>query len=262
VVTRARSPHATGRVSFRGLDLGSVIRAASPHDPGTDGEANSGAVPIEGQLSGELIADDVSLLEPSKSRARLIMGPTQVSRGGQTLTLKPPATPIVLDADALTIPPLEVTLETKDGFRGGFVLTGEPRGSAPTRARARGGARPIDMAVLPSIVPDVERASGRVQEACALPDILDRRLSLASFNAAADDIEIRGLPSTITDLHIDARASSDEVTASALGKSRAARSRSKALCPCMGSRWAPRLAHHGPVGAPDAGRRRQRHIRR
>jgi len=219
VITRARSPHATGRVSFRGLDLGSAIRASSPREPGNDGEANAGVVPIEGQFSGELIADDVSILEPSKSRVRLIMGPTQVSRGGQTLTLKPPATPIVVDADALTIPPLEVTLETKDGFRGGFVLTGgATRISAEPELALEAQLAPIDMAVLPSIVPDVVRASGRVQGSLRVTGHPRSPVIAGELHAAADDIEIRGLPSTITDLHIDARASSDEVTASALGK--------------------------------------------
>jgi translocation and assembly module TamB len=219
VITRARSPHATGTVAFRGLDLGSALRAASARDSSTEGESNGAATPIEGLLSGELIADDVPLLEPSKSRARLVIGPTAVSRGGQTLTLKPPVAPIVVDSDALTIPPLEVTLETKDGFRGGFVVTGGATHiSSDAELAFRAELAPIDMAVLPNIVPDVERASGRVQGSLRITGHPQSPVVAGELSAVADDIEIHGLPSALTDVRVDARASSDELTASAVGK--------------------------------------------
>jgi translocation and assembly module TamB len=219
VITRARSPHATGRVSFRGLDLGSAIRAASPRDANAENEGNASAVPIGGQLSGDLFADDVSILEPAKSRAHFVVGPTQVSRGGQTLTLKPPLTPIVIDGDALTIPPLEVALETKEGFHGGFVLTGgATRISGEPELALEAELTPIDMAVLPSLVPDVERASGQVQGTLRITGHPHAPVISGELHAVADDIGIHGLPSAITDARIDARASSDEVTATGVGK--------------------------------------------
>lgn len=219
VITRARSPHATGRVSFRGLDLGGAIRAAMPRDSATESESNAGAPSIGGQLSGELIADDVSISEPSKSRARFIVGKTEISRGSQTLTLKPPASPIVVDSDALTLPPLEVTLDTKDGFRGGFVLTGgATRISADPELALQADLAPIDLAVLPSIAPDVERASGRVQGSLRVTGHPHSPVIAGEFHGVADDIEIHGLPSAVTDVRVDARATSDEITASAFGK--------------------------------------------
>jgi translocation and assembly module TamB len=219
VITRARSPHATGRISFRGLDLGSALRAATPHDASAEGEAASGAIPIGGQLSGDLIADDVPILEPSKSRARFVLGPTQVSRGGQTLTLKPPVAPVMIGDDALTIPPLEVTLETKEGFHGGFVLTGgATRISGEPELAFEAQLTPIDLAVLPSLVPNVERASGQVRGSLRITGHPSAPTIAGELHAVADDIGIHGLPSAISDVRVDARANADEVRATAVGK--------------------------------------------
>jgi translocation and assembly module TamB len=218
-VTRERYPHATGRVSLRALDLGGLLRALAPRDSTNDSEAGSGASAISGELSGDLIADDVSIFEPAKSRARFILGPTQVRRGGQTWTLKPPSTPILVEADALTLPPLEVTLETKDGFRGGFVLTGgATKISSEPELAIEADLAPIDMAILPSIVSDVERASGRVQGSLRITGHARSPILAGELHAVADDIEIHGLPSAVTDVRLDARANSDEITASASGK--------------------------------------------
>jgi translocation and assembly module TamB len=217
VLTRARSPHVTGRVLFRGLDLGSVFRVVEARDPNVD--RDSQAPPVGGQLWGELIADDVSILDPSKSRARFIVGPTQVSRGGQTLTLKPSLQPIVVDDDALTIPPLEVTLDTKDGFRGAFVLTGgATRISGEPELALEAQLAPIDISVFQKLVPNIERASGRVHGGVRITGHPRSPVMAGELHAVADDIEIQGLPSAITDVRFDARASSDEISAAGVGK--------------------------------------------
>ncbi len=126
VVTRAKAPHVSGRASLRGLDLGALGRIYAGHkSEGDEAAPGSPAAPsIGGQLWAEVMADDVPLDAPSTARARVLLGPTVVERGGQKLTLRPPATPLVLEGDTLTLPALEVTLDTPDGFQGGFVVTG------------------------------------------------------------------------------------------------------------------------------------------
>jgi translocation and assembly module TamB len=213
VVTRARAPHASGQVSLRGVDFGTVFAGLTPRDAG-ENERDGGAQRIGGQMWGDLVADDVPLLEPSKSRARFVAGPTRISRGGQTLTLKPPALPIVIDGDALTIPPLEVTLDTNEGFRGGFVLTGGASqiSSDPILA-LEAQLTPIDMAVLPSLVPSVERATGRVQGDLKVSGRLRAPAIAGELHAVADDVQIHGLSTALTDVRIDARATSEEIAA-------------------------------------------------
>jgi translocation and assembly module TamB len=220
VVTRGHSPHAKGRVSFRGLDLGNVVRIATARDTTRAGSVDSTAeAAVHGQLWGELIADDISVLEPARSRARFVVGPTQISRGGQNLTLKPPAQPIVFGGDALTMPPLEVTLETTDGFRGGFILSGgASKVTSEPELALEARLEPIDMAVLQRLVPRVERASGRVQGDLRVTGHARSPVLAGEVHAVADDVEVQGLPSAVTDVRVDVRATSSEIAATAVGK--------------------------------------------
>ncbi len=220
VATRAKSSHVTGRVSLRGLDLGAIARIIAPRK--TEDDEGAPAAPsaeVGGQLWGELIADDVPVDAPSRARGTLLLGPTVVSSGGQKLTLQPPREPIVLADDALTMPPLQVTLDTPEGFRGGFVLTGGATKvtSDPTLALA---ARldPVDLAILRRLIPKVDRASGilegnlRVVGRAAAPTVT------GELRATGNDIQVHGLPGSINDVRVDVTAKGNEIVASGLGK--------------------------------------------
>ncbi len=153
VVTRAKSSHMTGRVSLRALDLGLLERILQPPKDEPEGVTAAPVAALGGQLWGELVVDDVPLDAPARSSARLVIGPTFVSRAGRKITLKPPREPLVLANDSLTIPPLEMTLDTdtredqdaasgERGFHGGFVLTGTvTKVSTDPIARSRREAR-------------------------------------------------------------------------------------------------------------------------
>jgi translocation and assembly module TamB len=221
VMTRAKAPHISGRVSLRGLDLGVMAKMSS----GRKGEGEEGvpgspaAAPVEGQLWAELMADDVPLDAPAKARARVLLGPTVVSRGGQKLTLKPPATPLVLEGDTLTLPALEVTLDTPEGFQGGFVVTGtvDRVTTDPTLALA---ARldPVDLAVLERFVPKVDRASGSIQGSIKVTGKATAPAIAGELTARADAIEVHGLPGAITDLSVDVKATATELSARGAAK--------------------------------------------
>jgi translocation and assembly module TamB len=229
VVTRARSPHLGGRVSLRALDLGLVTRVLSPPKATSDAPLESaGAAPAGGQLWGELIVDDVPLDAPATANARFVLGPTVVSRAGRQLTLKPPRDPLVLAQDTLTIPPLEMTLDTGQdaaskgggaGFHGGFVLSGainkitrDPTLALDVRLD------PVDLSVLPRLVPKVDRAVGRLEGSFKLGGKASSPAVSGELHIKAEDVGIHDVPSAITDLVVDVRATGDGLTATGSGK--------------------------------------------
>jgi translocation and assembly module TamB len=228
VVTRAKAPHVSGRASLRGVDLGAVIGVSAPVKTDGDEAAAPVSAPVVGQLWGELILDDLPLDTPSKARGRVLLGPTFASRGDDKITLRPPRDPIELVDDTLTVPPLEVMLEAgtrasgaaaDTGFRGGFVLTGGVTKvtSDPTLAfDAR--LEPIDLAVLPRIVPKVDAASGKLEGAFRVSGKVAAPTVAGELVMKADDLEIHGLPGSITNVRVDLRASASELAAAGTGE--------------------------------------------
>jgi translocation and assembly module TamB len=220
VATRARAPTLTGRVSFRGLDLGQIARAAVEGKADSDEPiAAPAASSIGGQIWGELIVDEFALDRPATSHARLFLGPTVVSRGGQKLTLKPPREPLTLAHDTIETPPLEVTLDTPDGFRGGFVLSGNVvRVSRDPTFQLEAKLDPVDLAVLKRIVPRVDAASGKVDGGFRVTGPASSPAITGELHARGDEIVVHGLPSAITDVAVDVRASATQLAASGRGK--------------------------------------------
>ena len=117
------------------------------------------------------------------------------------------------------MPPLEVTLDSADGFRGGFVLTGGVTKLTrdPTLAlEAR--LEPVDLAILQRIVPKVERASGKVEGSLHVGGRAAAPAISGELHARGDEIAVHGLPSAITDVKLDLRASASELSATGSGK--------------------------------------------
>jgi len=219
VMTRAKSPVVTGRASVRGLDLGALSRALSARPAEGDSPiAAPAASKVEGQLWGELIVDELPIDTPSKGRARFFLGPTFVSRQGQKLAVEPQRDPLTLANDTMTIPALHATLDATDGFRGGFVLSGNvsKATSDPTLAiEAR--LEPVDLAVLQRVLPRVEHASGKLEGSVRVTGKATSPSVSGELHAKADDIQVHGLPSAITDATLDVRATPANLTASGAG---------------------------------------------
>ena len=220
VITRARSATVSGRASLRGLDLGSLARVvAGRTGDGTEPAAFAVSSALAGQLWGELIADEIPIDRPSKARARFLLGPTVVSRGGQKLSLQPPREPLALADDTLTMPPLHVTLDTPDGFRGGFVVTGSvTRATTDPTLALDARLEPVDLAVLQRIVPKIDRASGTIVGGVRLTGKAASPTIAGELHATGDAIDVHGLPGAVTDVRVDAQATATELSFSGAGK--------------------------------------------
>jgi translocation and assembly module TamB len=220
VATRAKAPRMSGRIALRALDLGLLARIWADRKADADEPVvgtSTGA--IGGQIWGELIADDIPLDDPASARVSFLLGPTFVSRGAQKLTLRPPKDPIVIAHDALTMPPLEVTLDASGGFSGGFVLTGGATHLThdPTLA-FDAKLEPIDLAVLQKLVPKVERARGRIEGGLHVTGKASAPTIAGEVRATGDELDVHGLPSALTDMHLDMRASATDLSASGSAK--------------------------------------------
>jgi translocation and assembly module TamB len=216
VSTRAKAPRISGRVSLRGLDLAPLVRIASARKTDTD-ESLSGpsASPVGGQIWGELVAENVPLDDPAHAKVTFFLGPTVLFRGAQKLALVPPKQPLVIADDTLTMPPLEVKLDAAAGFSGGLVLTGGvTRLTRDPTLALEGRLEPIDLAVLQRLVPKVERARGSVEGSVRVSGKASAPTVSGELHAVGEELAVYGLPSAITDMHVNLRASPTELAAS------------------------------------------------
>jgi translocation and assembly module TamB len=214
VATRARAAHVSGRVEVRGLELGPLARLLADRKAESDEAiARPAAAELGGQLWGELVVDDLPVDDPGRARVRFFFGPTVVSRGGQKLSLQPPKEPATLAGDTLTLPPLAVTLDTPEGFQGGFVLTGNvTRLTHDPMLAMEARLEPVDLAILQRLVPRVEHAAGHVEGGIKVTGKATAPSVTGELHARADSIEVHGLPSAMTDVRLDVRASAKELS--------------------------------------------------
>ena len=219
-VSRARAAHVSGRLSLRGVDLGALTGVLGP--PRSDSEdvvVSPTAAALTGQLWGELIVDDLPVDAPSRARVRLFLGPTVVSRARQKLTLQPPQEPLTIADDTLSTPPLHVTLDTPDGFRGGFVLSGGvTRLTSEPTLNLSAHLEPVDLAVVQRLVPKVENITGLLEGSLKVTGRASAPVISGDLHASGDEIMIRGLPTAITGAHVDVKASATEIAVSGTGK--------------------------------------------
>jgi translocation and assembly module TamB len=225
-LTRSRSPRLTGRIGLRGVDLGPIARiltapaaASTAAETGDAATAAPSSPSVGGELWGEVLLDDVWIDQLARSRARIFLGPTVLVRGSQRLSLRPPPEPLVVAGDALESPPLDITLETAEGFHGGFELIGgvtklTSGGELALAARLD----PVDLAVLERVVPKVEQATGHVEGSLRVTGRATAPAVAGELHVTGDNLAIRGLPSAITDMVVDVNANPAELTAAGTGK--------------------------------------------
>ena len=220
VMTRAKRPHVSGRLELRALDLAPLARILA------DRKADSEETPVQpasgqlgGHVAGVLVVDDLPVDDPGRARVRFFFGPTVVARGGQKLSLQPPEEPATLASDTLTVPPLAATLDTPEGFRGGFVVKGNvTRLTRDPTLALEARLEPVDLAVLQRLFPRVEHADGRVEGGVKVTGKASAPSVTGDLHVQADSIEVHGLPSAMTALRLDVRASAKELSATGSAK--------------------------------------------
>jgi translocation and assembly module TamB len=117
------------------------------------------------------------------------------------------------------MPPLHVTLDTPDGFRGGFVVTGSvTRATTDPTLVLDGQLEPLDLAVLQRIVPRIDRASGTVVGTMRITGKAASPTIAGELHATGDALDVHGLPGAITGVRLDAHATATELSFTGTGK--------------------------------------------
>ena len=162
VATRAKAPHVSGRVVAPRARPRRRSRASlgSRKTDGDDAVAAASTAPIGGPALGRAHRRRRAARRPG-ARARALPPRARPSSraAGRSSRCGRRSSRSSLADDTLTMPPLEVTLDSAPtGFRGGFVLTGgvDQADDATRRSRSTRGSSPIDLAVLAA-----PRAEGR-----------------------------------------------------------------------------------------------------
>ena len=206
------SSNLAGRVSLRGVDLGLLARLLEAREGHASGDPLS--ADLGGQLWGELIADDVPTSSLSRARARFVLGPSVISRGSQRVMIRPPTEPLVLSSDTLTIPPVELTLDTPEGLRGSFAVSGDvSQLSNDPRLALTARLSPTDLSVLQRIIPKLESSVGQIQGDLRVTGRASAPSVSGVLRATAESVNVRGWPAPLTDLNVEVRATSSALSA-------------------------------------------------
>ena len=248
VVTRAKASHLAGRLSLRALDLGLLDRVLRPPKSDSDGliarppvhrDRGPGLgrahrrrhparrprrIPREAgrrtDVSHPSRAEDYPQDAPRPARPRR-RHPHRIPRSEMATASTPTRAP---GRPGRSIP----------DSRGGFcVLTGAVR-RVSTDPTLELDARldPVDLAVLPRLLPRVDRASGHVEGSLRVTGRAAAPTLVGELHAAADDIDVHSLPSALTDVKVDVRANTGELSASGSAKFAGGPPRSTRQSPC------------------------------
>ena len=207
-MTREPSPRITGKLSFAKLDLAKVIQLV---DPPTLEQLDEAPF-VKGELTGDLVLDDLRPSDLAHSHAELMPRETQLFVKGQKIVLKAPEGPIVLGGDRVTLPKLVVALAS-GGVHGSFAVQGQMSKLDTTRALDLSAElEPIDLAILSSVVPKVTRSSGKLSGSVHVGGTASAPAVAGHLAVRDGSASISGVPGVVTDITMDLDATESEVS--------------------------------------------------
>ncbi|MDB4938598.1 MAG: hypothetical protein JWP87_5570 [Labilithrix sp.] len=222
VVTRQKSPVATGRIELARFDLGPIGKLIGT-EQNADADPNAGqSPPLGGELSGEIVIDRIATDDISHAKGRFTPSAIRVSRGGQTLSLRtsPSSAPgavvgppivISLAGDAVKIPPVTFDLAAPNGFKGAFAVKGSVnKVTRGAELALDAELSPIDLGILVGIVPRMTRAIGTLSGKVLLRGKAMQPEFDGQLKVRGGEFAFKGLPGGITDVEIDLVADENE----------------------------------------------------
>lgn len=222
VVTRQKSPVATGRIELSRFDLGPIGKLLVTEEADTDPNAPAVTQPLGGELTGEVVIERIAADDVAHAKARFTPRAMRVTRGGQTVSLRtsPSSAPgavvgppivISLADDAVRIPPMTFDLQAPNGFKGAFAVKGAV--SKVTRGaelELDAELSPIDLGILVGIVPRMTRAIGTLSGTVKLRGKAVQPEFDGQLKVRGGEFAFKGLPGGITDVEIDMVADENE----------------------------------------------------
>lgn len=157
-VTRQKAQHIRADVALRGFELGQISAALSEEPT----EETQNAVPetMGGVLTGDLKVD-LATDDLSHAQAQFAPRVVVLTKGDKKLELKSTDMLLVVDKNALSVPPLIFELSTTTGLRGGINVGGRvERLTQGGEFKLNLELLPVDLGVLVGTVPRVTQAEG------------------------------------------------------------------------------------------------------
>jgi translocation and assembly module TamB len=222
VVTRQKSPVATGRIQLSKFDLGALGKVLMQAEADADPTSDVVVQALGGELTGDIVLDRVASDDLAHAAVRFTPRAMRVTRGGQSLSLRtsPSSAPgaiafppvvISLADDAVQIPPMTFDLQTPNGFKGAFAVKGAV--SKITRSAELSldaELSPIDLGILVGIMPRMTRAMGTLSGMVKLRGKAEQPEFDGQLKVRGGEFAFKGLPGGISDVEIDLVADENE----------------------------------------------------
>jgi translocation and assembly module TamB len=223
VVTRQKSPVASGHIELSRFDLGPIGRLLVA-ESGGDADPNGGpaVAALGGEVTGDIVIDRVATDDISHAKGRFTPRAIRVSRGGQTLSLRtsPSSAPgvavgppivIALADDTVQLPPVTFDLSAPNGFKGAFAVKGAiNKVTRGAELALDAELSPIDLGILVGIVPKMTRAVGTLSGSVKLRGKATEPQFDGQLKVRTGEFAFKGLHGGFTDVEIDMVADENE----------------------------------------------------
>ncbi len=203
-VTRQKHKVVTGKLTTRGLDLGTLANLIP-------GVAFS-ATPPHGSLDASLEIRRLPLDDLAKSDVVVTLAALELDRGGRRVALEEAPGPIVLQNNTLALPDLRLLVQSGSGLSAPIALGGRVQ-RVVTAPEFDVGLRvgPLDLGRLSADMPQVSRAKGSLEANLRVQGTTSALRYGGSARLRGGELALRGLPVSLDDMEVDVAVTSSEV---------------------------------------------------
>ena len=193
--TRQRFKSVRGKIEAKALDLGALAQLST---------TVAGLEPRpKGKLSGVLDIGEIKLVDPARGRARARLDELELSWNDSRVRLAPGADELVLGDGALDAHGLALGVSSGSGPE--VVVDARARltglADAP-QVEGRLDLRPLELSALASLLPNVDRARGKLRGGVSVHGSLSAPTYSGGLELTEGGLTVRGLPTPITDLGV------------------------------------------------------------
>lgn len=203
-ITRQKHKVVTGKLTTRGLDLGTLANLIP-------GVAFS-ATPPRGSLDAALEIRRLPLDDLAKSDVVVTLTGLDLERGGRRVSLRGTPGPIVVQNNTLALPDLDLLVQSGSGLSAPIALGGRVQ-RLVTAPELDVGLRvgPLDLGRLSTDMPQVSRAKGSLEANLRVQGTTNALRYGGSARLRGGELALRGFPVSIDDVEVDVAVTNSEV---------------------------------------------------
>jgi translocation and assembly module TamB len=206
-ISRQRKKTTSGTVTMKKLDLSALGSLGASKDPDQVKDDALG-----GSLSGSLTIGAFPLDAPERTRASLSLTELDLRSKTGRLALKSAAPTIAIGDDRLALPPLDFEFSAGGGLKGVVAIAGDmKRLSSSPEVNLSAKVAPIELSSLTSLLPRVERASGRLEGSLNVTGKAASPTYIGEAHLKKGELAFRGFPMPLSDVNLDVAIGGGEV---------------------------------------------------